>query len=73
MVGTDGVFDNLFDEQIIELITPFIEKSSDIEDPSMVADIIAKEAERVGADPDYLSPFAHVAREQYDYDIMGGK
>ena len=32
VVGTDGLFDNLYDEQIKELITPFIQESDDIED-----------------------------------------
>jgi len=41
VVGTDGVFDNLFDEQIIDLIQPYISNSDDIEDPESAADAIA--------------------------------
>ena len=73
VIGTDGVFDNLFDEQIIDLIQPFVTKSSDMEDPGKAADAIAHEAERLGGEANYLSPFSKCARDQYGYDYMGGK
>jgi len=58
------VFDNLFDNQIKELIWPFVQQSfqGDIDDPQNVADVIAKEADKLGADPEYLSPFAKNAK-----------
>ena len=62
MVGTDGLFDNLFDEQIIKLVDSLIEASGDIKDPEKIADVIANEAEKYGADQSYLSPFAKAAR-----------
>jgi len=34
-----------------------------MEDPIKVADVIAKETERLAADQQYLSPFAKGARE----------
>ena len=71
MVGTDGLFDNLFDEQIKELIDPYV-ISGDMEDPGLVADVIANETEKYSRMPNYLSPFAKGAREQM-YHFMGGK
>lgn len=40
------MFDNLYDIKIIELMRPFIRDSDQILDPSLVAEIIAKEAEK---------------------------
>ena len=72
VVGTDGLFDNLFDVRIIELIKPFIRGRDDVLDPGLVAEIIAREAEKFSRSPDYISPFAKSAREQF-YDYVGGK
>lgn len=47
----------------MDLIWPFVQKSSDMEDPGTVADVISKETERLAADQKYLSPFAKGARE----------
>ena len=64
IVGTDGLFDNLFDERIIDLVMPFVRgEVVALEDPNLVADVIAKEAEKWSLDPHYLSPFAKSARE----------
>ena len=46
VVGSDGLFDNLFDVKIIELLRPFVRERDDILDPGLVAEIIAKEAEK---------------------------
>lgn len=72
VVGTDGLFDNLFDVRIIELIRPFIRGRDDVLDPGLVAEIIAREAEKYSRSPGYVSPFAKSAREQF-YDYVGGK
>jgi len=73
IVGTDGLFDNLYDERIIEMVQPFVRGTQDaLEDPDLVADVISKEAERLSRDQNYLSPFAKGAKEQF-YDFMGGK
>ena len=34
IVGTDGLFDNLFDEQIISLISPFVRSKDSLDDPT---------------------------------------
>ena len=46
VLGTDGLFDNLFDVRIIELIKPFVRSTDDLLDPTIVAEIVAKEAEK---------------------------
>lgn len=54
------------------MIKPFIRDTDDILDPELVAEIIAKEAEKLSLRSDYLSPFAKGAKQHY-YDYMGGK
>jgi protein phosphatase PTC7 len=71
-VGSDGLFDNLFDIKIIELLRPFVRESDNILDPGLVAEIIAKEAEKYSYQNTYISPFAKHARDNY-YDYVGGK
>jgi len=68
VVGTDGLFDNLYDEQIKELIMPFLQDSNELADVQRVADVIADKAEQYGADPKWNSPFAAMA-ERYNYLI----
>ena len=46
VLASDGLFDNLFDVKIIELVRPFIRDRDEILDPQLVAEIIAKEAEK---------------------------
>jgi protein phosphatase PTC7 len=72
VLGSDGLFDNLFDIKIIELLRPFLRDRDDILDPSLVAEIIAKEAERYSYNMNYVSPFAKGAHEHF-YDYSGGK
>ena len=72
MVGSDGLWDNLYDVKIIELIKPFVRARDDILDPTLVAEILAKEAEKYSYQTAYVSPFAKHARECF-YDYSGGK
>jgi protein phosphatase PTC7 len=72
VIGTDGLFDNLFDIRIIELIKPFIRGRDDILDPTLVAEIIAREAEKFSRNQGYMSPFAKNARTHF-FDYVGGK
>jgi protein phosphatase PTC7 len=72
LLASDGLFDNLFNVKIIDLIRPFIRDSDDILDPQIVAEIIAKEAERWSHNQNYTSPFGKSAREHF-YDYRGGK
>ena len=45
-MATDGLWDNLYDVKIIDLIRPFIRDTDDLLDPELVAEVIAQEAER---------------------------
>lgn len=72
ILASDGLFDNLFDIKIIELVRPFIRDRDDILDPTLVAEMIAKEAEKYSHNQAYLSPFGKAAREHF-YDYRGGK
>ena len=74
MVGTDGLFDNLFDDQIIELIKPHVKESEsgDLRDVNKLADSIATEAERLSRDSNYISPFAKAAQSKIP-GYSGGK
>ncbi len=46
VMGSDGLWDNLFDIKVIELIRPFIRDVDDIQDPELVAEVVASEAEK---------------------------
>jgi serine/threonine protein phosphatase PrpC len=46
IMGSDGLWDNLFDIKVIELIRPFIRDADDIKDPELVAEVVASEAEK---------------------------
>jgi protein phosphatase PTC7 len=72
VVGTDGLFDNLFDAQIVDLLRPFLRDRDDILDPQLIAELLAQEAEKWSFKPDYMSPFAKSAHAHF-YDFRGGK
>lgn len=72
ILGSDGLWDNLFDIKIIDLVRPFIRDVDTLADPALVAEVIATEAEKYSLQQHYMSPFAKGAREYY-YDYMGGK
>ena len=72
ILGTDGLFDNLFDVKIIELIRPFVRMRDDLLDPEIIAEIIANEAEKFSRIDGYMSPFATNAKKNF-FDYVGGK
>ena len=45
VVASDGLWDNLFDVNIVDIIRPFIRDHDEILDPVIVAELIAEEAE----------------------------
>lgn len=46
ILASDGLFDNLFNVKIIEMVRPFVRDRDEILDPQLVAEMIAKEAEK---------------------------
>jgi len=72
IAGTDGLFDNLDEKQIMNCVKPFLQYSEQIPDIGLVAEMIAKHAYQQSLDPVYFSPFAKKAREHY-FDYRGGK
>ena len=46
MMGSDGLWDNLFDIKVVDLIRPFIRDQDTLADPELVAEVIASEAEK---------------------------
>ena len=71
-MGTDGLWDNLFVNQVLDLMRPFVRVIDDIADPGLVAELIASEANKYSKNNKYLSPFAKEAY-RFLYDYMGGK
>jgi len=71
IVGTDGLFDNIDEKQIVDMVTPFI-KESNIINPTQIAETIAQSAFKYSLDKNYQSPFATKAKQAYIY-FKGGK
>ena len=78
ILGSDGLWDNLHRPMIVEMVKPFVKWNDEnkygmIEDVSLVAEMLAKEAERYSYIQSHMSPFAESARAHgYEYAI-GGK
>ena len=47
MLATDGLWDNLYNVKILDLIRPFVRSSTELADPGLIAEIIAGEAEEL--------------------------
>lgn len=45
-MGSDGLWDNLFDIKIIDLVRPFLRDVDQVADPELIAEVIASEAEK---------------------------
>ena len=69
ILGTDGLWDNLFDEQILQIIKPFLDVSPTIQDVSLVAEMIGVIAEKHSHNQNYKSPFSVKSKGLY----LGGK
>lgn len=67
IIGTDGLWDNLFDEDILEII------ANAPSDPATIAQLIARQAHIVANDKDILSPFSKSARSNGYPLATGGK
>jgi protein phosphatase PTC7 len=76
ILGTDGVFDNVFDNELVELIkkanTDAKTSGRPVIDCQKLADAVARLATKHGADTRYVSPFS-VAAVKAGYRYVGGK
>ena len=76
VLGTDGVTDNLFDEQMItECIAPHMDNSGDLPKPEDAALCISSMAEVYGYSKTHASPYTVGAVEhgKKREDFLGGK
>jgi len=69
ILGTDGLWDNLFEEQVLGVVKPFYELSYKIKDLDYVANLIAVYAEKMSLSQKYKSPFCVKSKGLY----LGGK
>lgn len=67
ILGTDGLWDNLFDEDIIDTV------AHAPSDPATIAQLIARQAHIVANDKDIISPFSKSARSNGYPLAAGGK
>ena len=69
VVGTDGIWDNLYEEQIQACINPYLLTSGHMRDVQAASNCISTYAEFVSYDEKYLSPFFTEARKDSDPKI----
>ena len=73
IMASDGVFDNLFDNDLAECVKPYMASDGiTFLDPQASADCIAQNAQRHGLDENYNSPFA-VGAKKDGKNWLGGK
>jgi len=66
VLGSDGLFDNLYDDEIVELTSKAYE-------PVTISQLIARQAYTVASDKSAMSPFSHLARQCGWPLAIGGK
>lgn len=71
IAGTDGLFDNLFDENILELVEGYLKIQKF--DSQQIANVIAKKAFEKSMDRNWKSPFAVNAIKAGYRSQIGGK
>uniref|UniRef100_M4BT57 Protein phosphatase n=1 Tax=Hyaloperonospora arabidopsidis (strain Emoy2) TaxID=559515 RepID=M4BT57_HYAAE len=74
VLGTDGLFDNLYSEQIASLLDTVLSPTQKRDQHSMdkVASFVAHTAHKAAKDTKTKTPFA-VAAQQAGYEYLGGK
>ena len=69
ILATDGLWDNLFENQIMQIFKPFYELSERIKDLNVLTEIIGETCYRYSNDPRWKSPFSKRSGGLY----LGGK
>ena len=72
MVASDGVFDNLFNADLMQCITHYFDTQTLNVDLVEAANCIGYQSNQLGADQEYYSPFQKGA-EQVGLQFKGGK
>ena len=75
-MGTDGVFDNLYDSQISDqCVRPFLKFGGNLEIPQNASQCVSSLAEALSYDTNYLSPYTQGAIDHglKKEDHLGGK
>eukprot|EP00455_Lapot_gusevi_P052442 TRINITY_DN7984_c0_g1_i3.p1 TRINITY_DN7984_c0_g1~~TRINITY_DN7984_c0_g1_i3.p1 ORF type:complete len:315 (+),score=57.00 TRINITY_DN7984_c0_g1_i3:72-1016(+) len=75
IAATDGLFDNIFDKQIVEIVQKIVSSQPQLDQDQcaqQIADLLSVEAHRVGRQTVGTSPFA-VNAMRYRYRFVGGK
>lgn len=73
LLATDGLWDNLDHEMILEEIQEHIRDPNDEESVERAARALASRARDLAFDPKYMSPFARHARAAGIHRVTGGK
>jgi protein phosphatase PTC7 len=71
ILGTDGVFDNLYDFQILQTVESYSKRGSF--NATELADVLTKEAFDFSQNNRYLSPFCSNMLKQKNQACLGGK
>lgn len=71
-MGTDGIFDNVHNREILEILKEELNGSHTLSDPNRVSNRIAALAKKHGEDKSYYSPFAENAKKE-GWKFIGGK
>lgn len=69
VLATDGLWDNLYEYDILKIIKPFMETSEEINDLGVVCQMIGEICEKYSLNQRYRSPFSMRSRGLY----LGGK
>lgn len=73
IVASDGLWDNLYDEDILNMINKNVEHDEGVvKDCNILANGLANQAEKLSLDVDYESPFSKRARAR-GIEYYGGK
>ena len=72
IAGSDGLFDNLDDEKIVNSVLPFVEHGDRLIDLNLVAEAVAEAAYQISIDTKTDSKFALMAKKNH-FRFHGGK
>jgi len=72
VMATDGLFDNMFQQQIVDRLQRIDRFAPSYEALKQAADKLAADARNLAMDEDYMSPFAMKA-QHYGLNFRGGK